>query len=180
MRILLLGLCLLLSACGPATVRQYADQQPTLDLLRYFDGHVTAWGMYQNRSGEVLKRFTVNIEGRRQGEQLVLDERFLYSDGTRQRRVWTLTPEGNGRWSGQAADVWGAAEGDSAGNALHWRYQLLLPVDGSTYRVSFDDWMFLIDEDTLINRASLRKFGIEWGQVTLFFRRQSGSTANDS
>jgi hypothetical protein len=45
-------------------------------------------------------------------------------------------------------------------------------VDGSVYEVSFDDWMYLMDEDTLINRSSMSKFGVEWGQVTLFFRRQ--------
>lgn len=66
----------------------------------------------------------------------------------------------------------GEAIGEVAGNALRWRYRFNLPVDGSVYEVSFDDWMYLMDEDTLINRASMTKFGVEWGQVTLFFRRQ--------
>ena len=35
-----------------------------------------------------------------------------------------------------------------------------------------DDWMYLMDEDTLINRTLMSKFGVEVGQVTLFFRRQ--------
>jgi hypothetical protein len=50
---------------------------------------------------------------------------------------------------------------------------LSLPVDGSVYEVSLDDWMYLMDEDTLINRSSMSKLGVEVGQVTLFFRRQS-------
>jgi len=29
-----------------------------------------------------------------------------------------------------------------------------------------------MDEDTLINRSSMLKLGVELGQVTLFFRRQ--------
>ena len=66
----------------------------------------------------------------------------------------------------------GEAIGEVAGNALRWRYRLNLPVDGSVHEVSFDDWMYLMDEDTLINRSSMTKFGVEWGQVTLFFRRQ--------
>ena len=129
--------------------------------------------MFQNRSGEVIKRFHVDIQSRTEGENLILDERFLYSDGTRQQRVWTLTPDGPGRWKGRAADVIGEARGELAGNALRWRYELALPVDGTTYQVQFDDWMYLMDEDTLINRSFMSKFGVELGQVTLFFRRES-------
>ena len=67
----------------------------------------------------------------------------------------------------------GEAIGELAGNALRWQYQLNLPVDDTTYVVTFDDWMYLMDEDTLINRSSMLKFGVELGQVTLFFRRQN-------
>lgn len=170
--LLLLTLVLSVSSCGSVDVNRYADQQPALDLERFFSQPVKAWGMFQKRSGEVAKRFEVNIVSRREGNNLILDEQFLYSDGTRQRRVWVLTPEGDGRWSGRAGDVVGVAKGQVAGNTLHWRYRLNLPVDGSTYEMSMDDWMYLMDEDTLINRTSMSKLGVEVGQVTLFFRRQ--------
>ncbi|WP_068829332.1 DUF3833 domain-containing protein [Pseudomonas sp. BMS12] len=162
---------MLLGGCSGVEVEHYADQQPRLDLPTFFDGPVEAWGIFEDRSGEVIKRFHVDINSRREGERLILDERFLYSDGTRQRRVWTLTPDGDGRWRGRADDVLGEAQGEVAGNALRWRYQLNLPVDDTTYVVSFDDWMYLMDEDTLINRSAMSKFGVELGQVTLFFRR---------
>ena len=163
----------LLGGCSGVEVEHYADQQPRLDLPSFFVGPVQAWGIFEDRSGEVIKRFHVDISSRREGEQLILDERFLYSDGTRQRRVWTLTPAGDGRWRGRADDVLGEAQGEIAGNALRWRYQLNLPVDDTTYVVDFDDWMYLMDADTLINRSSMSKFGVELGQVTLFFRRLS-------
>ena len=175
--LLLLTLALSIASCGSVDVARYAEQQPALDLQRFFNQPVKAWGMFQKRSGEVAKRFQVNIVSRREGNNLILDERFLYSDGTRQRRVWTLTPEGQGRWSGRAADVVGVAEGQVAGNTLHWRYRLNLPVDDSTYEMSMDDWMYLMDEDTLINRTSMSKFGVEVGQVTLFFRRQGAGVS---
>lgn len=162
---------LLLISCGQVPVERYANEKPVLDLPTYFSGPVQAWGMFQDRSGEVIKRFHVDIQSRRDGEKLILDERFLYSDGTRQRRVWTLTPDGEGRWIGTADDVVGEAIGEVAGNALRWCYHLNLPVDDSTYVVYFDDWMYLMDDDTLINRSVMSKFGIELGQVTLFFRR---------
>lgn len=170
--LLLLVLALSIASCGSVDVARYADQQPTLDLERFFSQPVKAWGMFQKRSGEVAKRFEVNIVIRREGNNLILDERFLYSDGTRQRRVWVLTPTGQGGWIGRADDVVGVASGQVAGNTLHWRYRLNLPVGDSTYEMSMDDWMYLMDEDTLINRTRMSKFGVEVGQVTLFFRRQ--------
>ncbi|GFM67914.1 lipoprotein [Pseudomonas cichorii] len=168
---LLLACCLLLSSCSSIEVGHYRNEKPELDLPAFFSQPVKAWGMFQKRSGEVVKRFTVTIEGRKQGEQLILDEHFVYSDGTLQRRVWTLTPDGPGRWKGTAGDVIGEAIGEVAGNALRWRYTLNLEVDGKFYPVQFDDWMYLMDEDTLINRSFMSKFGVELGQVTLFFRR---------
>lgn len=171
-KLIVLACCLLLGSCARVAVEDYAAERPVLDLAGYFSRPVEAWGMFQDRSGKVIKRFHVRIDSRREAESLILDERFVYSDGTRQRRVWTLVPDGPGRWRGRADDVLGEARGELAGNALRWRYTLLLPVDGSTYEVSFDDWMYLMDEDTLINRSFMSKWGVELGQVTLFFRRQ--------
>jgi hypothetical protein len=172
-KIWLLVCCFLLVSCGSASVDDYVAERPVLDLESYFSRPVQAWGMFQDRSGKVIKRFHVQIDSRRDGDKLILDERFVYSDGQRQQRVWTLSPDGPGRWRGTAGDVIGEARGELAGNALRWRYRLLLPVDDTTYEVEFDDWMYLMDEDTLINRSFMSKFGVELGQVTLFFRRES-------
>ncbi|MCF7202575.1 DUF3833 domain-containing protein [Pseudomonas oligotrophica] len=171
MKRLVLLACLLLASCSNVEVGDYRDQEPRLDLRQYFNGRVDAWGMFQKRSGEVVKRFHVRIDGSLDGDKLILDEHFSYSDGSTQRRVWTLRPDGDNRWRGSAADVVGEAEGEVAGNALRWRYVLELPVDGRVYRVHFDDWMYLLDERTMANRSFMTKFGVELGQVTLFFRK---------
>ncbi len=58
----------------------------------------------------------------------------------------------------------GEAVGKSQGFALNWRYQLDLALpDGEVVRVNFDDWMYLLDEDRMINRAAISKFGIDLG-----------------
>jgi hypothetical protein len=44
-----------------------------------------------------------------------------------------------------------------------------LPVDGRTYEVQFDDWMYLMDERVMLNKAQMSKFGIRLGEVTLSF-----------
>ena len=172
-RLLSLFLLSLLAACAGPDVQRYRSATPALDLASYFDGTTDAWGMFQKRDGEVARRFHVTITGAFAEGVLTLDERFRFDDGSTQQRVWRLTRAADGQWRGRADDVEGEAAGEVAGNALHWRYTLLLPVDGSTYAMRFDDWMFLIDPCTMINRASMRKFAIEFGQVTLMFRKRT-------
>jgi hypothetical protein len=174
MKPLLLLLVLCLSAgCAAMPVQRYAAEQPPLRLQEYFDGELTAWGMFQDRRGQVLRRFTVHIEARWQDGIGVLDERFRYDDGSEERRVWTLRELGGGRFEGTAADVHGQARGVLAGNALNLRYQLILSVGDRKWRVTMDDWMYLIDERTLVNRTRMSKFGIHLGDVTLFFRKET-------
>ena len=93
------------------------------------------------------------------------------ADGRQEQRIWTITRSAEGRWTGRAADVVGEAEGRSAGNALNWTYTLSLPVDGKVYEVQFDDWMYLVDERVMINKAVMSKFGVTLGEVTLSFRK---------
>ncbi|MCW5609871.1 MAG: DUF3833 domain-containing protein [Rubrivivax sp.] len=163
---------LALAGCASApSPADYAAEQPVLDLKRYFDGELVAHGIFTDRGGRVARRFVVQMTGRWNGNQGELDERFTYSDGKTERRVWRLTDLGNGRWEGRADDVVGVAQGVSAGNALNWRYTLALPVDGRVWEVQFDDWMYLVDDKVMLNKAVMSKFGIRLGEVTLSFTK---------
>jgi hypothetical protein len=150
-------------------IEEYAADRPRLELRKYFNGRVDAWGMFQDRSGKALKRFTVAIDGSWSGDTGTLDERFVYADGTTQRRVWTIRQDGPNRYIGTADDVVGIAIGEAAGNALRWRYVMALPVEGKVYNVDFDDWMYLIDDRVMLNRSVMSKFGIRLGEATLSF-----------
>ncbi|MCX8005087.1 MAG: DUF3833 domain-containing protein [Burkholderiaceae bacterium] len=165
---------MLLAACASVDVASYRDEKPPLDLRRYFDGTLVGHGMVLDRSGRVQRRFVVTIAARWEGEVGTLDEDFVWSDGERERRVWTLAPVAGqpGRWSGRAADVLGEARGVVAGNALNWQYTLKRRTrDGKTYNIDFDDWMFLIDERVLMNRAVMRFWGFRVGEVLISFAR---------
>jgi Protein of unknown function (DUF3833) len=163
---------LTLSACASApTPADYASESPKLDLRTYFNGPLTAHGLFTDRSGKVVRRFTVKMTGTWNGNQGVLDEDFTYSDGKKEKRVWRLTDLGNGRYSGRADDVEGEAAGVAAGNALNWRYTLALKVDARVINVQFDDWMYLMDERVMLNKAAMSKFGIYLGEVTLAFTK---------
>ena len=162
----------LMVGCAAPVPADYAAERPSLDLKTYFNGEFVAHGLFTDRQGKVARRFVVQMTGTWQGNQGTLDERFTYSDGKTERRVWRLTDLGGGRWSGRADDVLGEAVGVAAGNALNWRYTLKLPVDGKDYEVQFDDWMYLMDERVMLNKAVMSKFGVRLGEVTLSFYKK--------
>lgn len=168
-----------LQACASQNIDSYANEKPTLDLREYLNGNLVAHGIFQDRSGQVVKRFSVQMKGSWTGpkdqETGILEEDFVYSDGSKQRRVWTLKRQTSGSYIGTADDVKGQATGLVKGNALNWQYTLLLPVDGSIYEVQFDDWMYLMNDQIMINKASMSKFGIYLGEVTLTFVKENRS-----
>jgi len=160
---------LLLAGCASQHLPGYAAERPLLDLRTYFNGTLDAHGIFQNRSGQVVRRFTVVMRGSWSGNEGVLDEDFVYSDGQTEKRIWRLRRQPDGRYTGTADDVVGTASGALSGNAFHWTYTLRLPVDGRVYDVQFDDWMYLMDENVMLNKAVMSKFGIRLGEVTLVF-----------
>lgn len=160
-----------LAGCASVDVGQYQAERPRLDLAEYFDGTIDGWGMFQDRSGKVVRRFHVRIDARWNGNTGTLDEHFEFADGATQNRVWTLTRDGD-RYTGTAGDVVGTASGLAAGNAFNLRYVLALPVDGKVWYVDMDDWMYRVDDATLLNRTTMSKFGFRVGEVTLAFRKR--------
>lgn len=177
-----LGLFLLLTGCSAQKIEDVASRGPSFDLEAFFEGDSIAYGIFEDYSQSLSRQFRVNIKGTIDGDTLTLEEDFLYDDGETQRRVWVITNKGTTNegvvlYEGRADDVIGTAQGELAGNALHWRYQLALPVDDTSYDIRFNDWIYKQDEDVALNRARLTKFGLEVGSVTLVFLRGKAARA---
>jgi hypothetical protein len=166
---------LTLGGCASQQIDAYTSEKPTLDLQQYFNGVLDAYGVFTDRSGTVVKRFTVVMRCSWTGDEGVLDEDFTYSDGTTQKRIWRLTKQADGRYTGTAGDVVGVAQGQSRGNAFYWTYTMALPVNGSVYHVQFDDWMYLMTDTVMLNKATMTKFGVTLGEVTLSFTRRTAN-----
>jgi len=172
--VLLMGLGLVMLSCSPAPVDLHQGRTPGLSLEQFFEGNTVAYGIYENRYGNMERQFRVNISGTVNGDTLTLDEQFLYDDGERSSRVWTITnlgqqPDGSIAYRGVADDVIGEASGKISGNALNWTYDVDLAVGDGTIQMRFDDWIYRQDEHIAINRAYVSKFGITVGSVTLVF-----------
>lgn len=160
------------TACASSSqLAQFADAPRQLVLEEYFEGNTTAYGLFEDRFGKVRRQFRVDITGEVDGNRLTLTEKFIYDDGERDTRIWEIDILGNGRYRGTAGDVPGFAEGQVAGNAFNWKYKVDLKVGDSVWNVGFNDWMFLMDDNILINRAYVTRYGIEIGQVTIAFRK---------
>ena len=171
LRCLAAALLLLTAGCSGMKPEDFEGREPRLLIEDYFAGDTRAWGLFEDRFGTLRREFVVDIAGTWDGETLTLVEDFAYADGETEQRVWTIRKLDDHRYEGTADDVVGTAEGLSYGNALNWRYTLALKVGDSVWNVRFDDWMFLQRDDVLVNRARVSKFGIEIGEVTIFFRK---------
>lgn len=173
MRRLALICVLFLTACtGKPTLEDPALSDRQLNLEEFFEGRSVAYGQFQDVFGTVRRRFEVEITGRWDGQTLTLVEDFVYEDGSTEQRIWTLVKTGPQSWEGTAPGVLGVATGEERGDAFNWVYTIDLPMpDGSKRRFSFDDWMWLLSEDRLLNRAYMSAYGLPVGEVIITFEK---------
>ncbi len=163
---------IVLSGCSAPSVQNYADEVPKVDVREFFEGDIIAWGIVQNRSGEVINRFRADMQGSWDGNQGVLDEQFYYANGDTQTRQWQFVQQNENHYTGTASDVIGEASIVQAGNAINLNYVLRVPVGDRTFDLSFDDWMWLVEDEVIINRATMTKFGFRVGELTVVIQKQ--------
>ena len=140
-----------------SSLDEYENTAPTFNLPTYFNGEVTAWGIVQDYSKKLTRRFCVDIIGTWQGSEGQLHETFYYNDGEQQIRIWDLKITEDGTVTGGAADVIGKASGGSEGAAFNWQYTLRVPIDDTEYDLFVDDWMFMMDSNRMMNRSCMKK-----------------------
>ena len=167
----LLALIIVAGCVGKPALEDEKLSSRDFNLEEYFDGRVMAKGQFQDVFGTVRRRFDVVIDGSWDGETLRLVEDFTYEDGSEEQRIWTLQKTGPETWRGTAPGVIGDAVGEERGDSFNWKYRIDLPVPDGTFRVRFNDWMWLIDDRTVLNRAYMKKFGADIGEVIIFFEK---------
>lgn len=174
-RVVIAAIVVVLAGCATMKPEDFSSAEPKLVLEEYFSGTTRAWGLFEDRFGDVRRQFVVDIHGEWDGTTLTLDERFTYADGEVGRRVWRITKLADNRYEGRADDVIGTATGIASGNALNWRYTMDLRSGDRTWKVDFNDWMFLQADGVTLNRARVTKWGIRVGDVTLVFVKPTES-----
>lgn len=157
--------------------QDFVGGTPRFVLEEYFAGTTRAWGLFEDRFGDIRRRFSVDINGWWDDQQFVMEEEFAFADGEADHRIWRINKIDDNTYEGTADGVVGTATGLAFGNVLNWRYTFNLQIGKRNYKVRFNDWMFLQEGGLLINRAHVRKFGILLGSVTLVFQQVGPSQA---
>ena len=162
---------ILLNGCSGNNMKpiDFKDQKPRLIIEDYLSGNVKAWGVLQNRSGEVTRQFSAELNGKWDGKELILDEKFNWNDGEIQNRQWKINKIDDNNYEGTAGDVVGKARGYSYGSAFKFEYVLLVPIKDKKIKITFDDWIFKQNDKVAINRATMTKFGIKVAELTVMF-----------
>ena len=166
---------IMLSGCSAPDIDRFKEGEPRLSLAEFFEGETIAYGIFEDRFGQLKRQFRVHIDGRTEHGRLILDENFLYDDGEQAQRIWTITAsqtdDGVTIYQGRADDVTGIATGRAAGNVLSWSYDIELAIGDNDIEVRFDDFIYQMSDELAINRAHVTKWGVELGTVTLVFLR---------
>ncbi|ASJ73783.1 DUF3833 domain-containing protein [Granulosicoccus antarcticus] len=175
LRISVLGILMsALTACSSMQINDIPVTDQPFEVEQYFLGSTRAQGIVFDRGGAPMRYFSVQLEGAwdEATQTLTLEEDFQFDDGEISERTWFITRVAEGHYTGKAADVEGQAVGRSKGNALNWQYTLNIPYKNSTLAVQLNDWMYLQD-DVLLNRAVMKKFGFRVGEIFISFDRAS-------
>ncbi len=149
----------------------YAQLEPAIDIRKHLCGPIRCEGVIYGPMGRVTSRFTADMEGSWDGNRGVLAEKFFYDSGTRQDREWRLNIGNDGRIQADADDLVGRGSGTQVGSAVQLRYTIRLPESAGGHALQVTDWMYLVDDKTIINRSQFRKFGIKVAELVATMRR---------
>ncbi len=162
-------MALTLGGCDVNNIKDYKNNTPPLRMENYFSGDVKGYGLVQKKSGAVRRRFVVDMKGKWEGNHGTLDENFVFDDGEKQQRQWILTKIDEHHFTGTAHDVVGVAMGEQYGNVIHMIYVLRVPYNGKTIDLDMDDWLYRINDQVVLNNATMKKFGFSVGKLTASF-----------
>ncbi|KAJ56243.1 hypothetical protein ACMU_10855 [Actibacterium mucosum KCTC 23349] len=153
---------------------EYQTTQPGFDIRRHFDGPIKCEGMVFGPTGRMVGRFVADMQGSWQGAKGTLAESFRYASGAAQNREWHLTMGENGAFTATADDVIGAAQGQQSGATVRMTYRLKLDEDAGGHVLDVTDWMYLMDDGSIMNKSEMRKFGIKVAELIATMRPAPG------
>ncbi|MBA3910694.1 MAG: DUF3833 domain-containing protein [Rhodobacter sp.] len=149
----------------------YSGLGPQFDLRAHLSGPIQCEGIIFGPMGRVASRFVADMEGKWEGNIGTLSEVFRYDSGTVQHRAWTLALANSGDITATAADVVGLGAGRVEGPGVMLRYRIRLTPEAGGHVLDVTDWMYLMDNGTIMNRSQFRKFGIKVAELVATMRR---------
>lgn len=148
----------------------YASEGPPFDLAEVLNQRYIARGVIFDYSGRANIRFRAEIGGKMEDRHGTLSERFVY-DGLDvvDTREWQVTMTGPNSFTATAGDVVGPATGVIEGNAARMTYRLRLPERAGGHVLRVVDWLYLMEDGSIVNRSEMRKFGVRAAELFATF-----------
>lgn len=148
-----------------------SDRTTRFELTSFLEGHARAWGIFEDRFGRVRRRLRVDMHGRWENGVFVLDERFEYDGDAVENRRWTVVPQGEGRFTATCPECIGEATGTCDADSVRMSYRFRLQMQNRELVVAFDDRIYRMGDTIAVNRATMSKWGVKLGELSLFFQR---------
>ena len=149
----------------------YADQTDLqFDIRERLQGPITCEGVIYGPLGRVTSRFVADFHATWTGNTCVMTETFHYDSGNVQNREWNLTLGNDGRIKATAPDLVGTGEGMQKGSAVLLNYRIKLSEDAGGHVLDTTDWMYLMQNGSIMNRSQFRKFGIKVAELVATMR----------
>lgn len=153
------------------TPDDYTATGPELNLREHLNGPLLCEGVIYGPTGRVTSRFTADMDVTWAGNVGTMTERFTYCSGAVQDRCWTLTLGNDGSLKATAPDVIGEGTGQTKGASLQLLYKIKLGEDAGGYVLDANDWMYMVENGTIMNRSQFRKFGIKVAELVATMRK---------
>ena len=155
-------------------LEDFKNTGPKFVVKDYFNGELKAYGLVKDRSGKIIKSFKAKMIGSWDEDGVgTLDEYFVYNNGEKQRRVWTLIPSKNkNEYIGTASDIVGQGILKSNGNTVMIDYTMEVPYNDSTINIDVKDWLHLQEDGVIINHSKMKKFGFTVGELVITIIKQ--------
>ena len=149
----------------------YAGQTPALDIREQLNGPILCEGVIYGPTGKVSSRFVADFDAHWNGNTGVMAEHFRYDSGNTQDREWTLTLQQDGTILADAPDLVGTGSGRQSGSSVLLNYKIRLTEDAGGHVLDVTDWMYLMENGTIMNRSQFRKFGIVVAELVATMRK---------
>ena len=153
------------------TPAEFAGKGPQFDPREHLNGPIQCEGVIYGPTGRVTSRFVADMVGEWQGNTGTLRETFRYDSGRVQNRCWTLRLGNDGTLRATAPDVVGDGSGVVSGPSVQMLYDIKLDDEAGGHVLSVVDWMYLMENGTIMNRSQFTKFGITVAELVATLRR---------
>jgi hypothetical protein len=151
-------------------ISDYAADEPSIDIRKHLSGPIVSEGVIYGPDGRVSSRFVAHMQGDWSGNSGTLAEHFQFAGGKTQDRMWTLKMGENGHFTATADDIIGTAIGEQRGSAVRITYRIRLPKASGGHVLDVTDWLYLMENGTIMNKSEMRKFGLKVAELVATMR----------